>query len=229
MSEIQAAPIGRMAQIRSERSSDPRAVRSRRALHDALLELLKSTSFERITPRQIADKAGFAHATFYRHYPSKEAILNEFAREEMIHMIQSATQVLDQAGLKNAALALCEYVDRKRALWSILLNGGAYARMREEILSLARTLAAQRAVPRDRLPPELGVVFACSAVVEIVAWWLRQETRHSSKFVAGLLTDLVLKPLKKASSFPSQAFPQDKPARAAKQTGAAARTRTGKR
>ena len=47
--------------------SDPRVLRSRRALGDALVELLHERRFDDITVQDILDRASVGRATFYAH------------------------------------------------------------------------------------------------------------------------------------------------------------------
>lgn len=70
-------------------STDPRALRTRQALQEAFLELLRSQSYESITVTDIAQQAQLARHTFYNHFETKDellayvidAILDEFFSE----------------------------------------------------------------------------------------------------------------------------------------------------
>ena len=53
----------------------PRIVRSRRMLMDAFVKLLSKKEFEDISVQEIADEATLNRATFYLHYPDKNALL----------------------------------------------------------------------------------------------------------------------------------------------------------
>src|SRR2546429_9711183 len=66
-----------MAQLlQSEtQTTDPRVLRSRRMLMDSLERLLKKKEFEDISVQEIADDATLNRATFYLHYPDKNALL----------------------------------------------------------------------------------------------------------------------------------------------------------
>ena len=60
----------------------PRATRStqtRPILSSALLALLVERPFEQLTVREITAKAAIGYATFFRHCPDKDALLNEVA------------------------------------------------------------------------------------------------------------------------------------------------------
>ena len=56
-------------------TTDPRILRSRRMLMEALAKLLMKKEFDDISVQEIADEATLNRATFYLHYPDKNALL----------------------------------------------------------------------------------------------------------------------------------------------------------
>ena len=176
----------------SSTSRDARALRSGQALRDALLALLERKPFDQITIRDICAEAGVHYATFFRHHPSKEALLDDIAKDQ-IQQLNALTLAIRgaedyQAGFR----ALCAYVEEHRALWSILLNGGAGAAMREEWLRQSRLVAASEAPVSSWLPVELGTICAASLIAETLAWWVAQPPGvHSVENVAGILHRLL--------------------------------------
>jgi AcrR family transcriptional regulator len=58
-----------------EESVDPRILRSRQMLMEALARLLDRKEFDDISIQEIADEATLNRATFYLHYPDKNALL----------------------------------------------------------------------------------------------------------------------------------------------------------
>ena len=56
-------------------TTDPRIVRSRHMLMEALAKLLTKKEFDDISIQEIADEATLNRATFYLHYPDKNALL----------------------------------------------------------------------------------------------------------------------------------------------------------
>jgi AcrR family transcriptional regulator len=56
-------------------ATDPRILRSRRMLMEALAKLLTKKKFDDISIQEIADEATLNRATFYLHYPDKNALL----------------------------------------------------------------------------------------------------------------------------------------------------------
>ncbi|MBU6269312.1 MAG: TetR/AcrR family transcriptional regulator [Sphingomonadales bacterium] len=189
------------AQVREEKSADPRAIRTRLALEAALLALLRSRPFDSITPRDITDAAGLAYGTFYRHHPSKEAMLDELARREVAELYADAMTRMDAGGSRAGTIAFCRRFEEKRELWSALLNGGARTLICEELTRHSRAIALERAHSGDVLPWELSSAVANAAMAEIIAWWLRQDG-CPIEFAADMIVRLVHDPIRRVSTSP---------------------------
>jgi AcrR family transcriptional regulator len=138
----------------------------------ALLALIDRKPLEQITIREIAAEAGVHYATFFRHHPTKDALLDQVAAQQIDRLVALTVPVLDSVDSYAAVLALCRYVDQHRTLWAALLRGGAAAAMREELLRISRDIAAERAPHESWLPLQLGVNCSVSLIFEVLAWWL---------------------------------------------------------
>jgi AcrR family transcriptional regulator len=194
------------ADIRLGKSSDPRALRTRKALRDGFLALIENTPYDDVTPSQIAKKAGVARGSFYLHYPTKDALLSDLARDAMADLYDLGMQALDSGGSRAAAMVNCQHIEKNKVLWTTLLNGGAGSLIREEYVRLARQVAKGRSMPGDRLPATLSTAVSSRAIVEIIAWWLRQETPYSAEFVADLMVELIFNPIRAVSTSPDLKF-----------------------
>jgi AcrR family transcriptional regulator len=179
---------------RMDMPQDARQVRSRNALHGALLDLLQDNAFEQITIREISARAGTGYATFFRHYPTKEALLGDVAAEEICTLMTMTASMMTGPDRFGSILDLCNYVDAHRKLWSALLVGGAAGIVREEMMRQANTLGDERQCP-DWLPPELARRVGVSSAIDVLVWWLEQKERHSPQQVAVILDRLVIGPI----------------------------------
>jgi len=171
---------------------DARVRRSRAGLRQALLDLLQAKPLEQITIRDIAESAGVGYTTYFRHYPSKEALLDDLAAEEIQRLCDLTLPVYDSADSFAACLALCGYVDRHRVLWSALLTGGAAGTVREGLLRQGRAAAVTRSP--GWLPADLGVMLAVSVTVELMTWWLRQADPLPAAHIAEILDRVAISP-----------------------------------
>jgi AcrR family transcriptional regulator len=181
------------AGVRGSTIKDARAVRSSAALREALLRLLGHKPFEQITVRDICAESGVHYATFFRHHASKEALLDDLAADQIATSVELTLPIRDAGDDRGSLLALCAYIDERRALWSVLLNGGAGAAMRAEWLRAARIVAETREPVGSWLPKELGTICSTSLIVETVAWWLTQPAgAYSAEQVAETLNRLIM-------------------------------------
>ena len=175
--------------------TDARQVRSRNALNAALLALLEERPFDQITIREITARAGTGYATFFRHYATKEELLNDVASEEISALLKMTVPILHEANSYESTLALCTYVSERSGLWSALLTGGAAAIVRDEFIRQARGLTEGVVDKQDWLPADLGVVHGTGSTFDILAWWLGQKREQSPQQVATILHRLVIAPL----------------------------------
>jgi AcrR family transcriptional regulator len=175
--------------------TDARQLRSRSALTGAMLALLEEKPFDQITIREISQRAGTGYATFFRHYPTKEALLADVAAEEISTLLAMTTPLLYDVNSEESTRALCASVAEHRKLWTALLTGGAAGIVREEFIRQARELAVHAVKPESWLPADLAVVYGTGATIDLLAWWLSQGPSHSSDQIAGVLNRLVIAPL----------------------------------
>ena len=174
---------------------DPRAFKSGQALRTAFLALLEHKPFEQITIREIAVEAGVHYATFFRHYTTKGALLDDVAAEQIDRLVALTMPALEASDSAAAFLGLATYVDEHRELWTTLLTGGAAAAMRAEWLRISKRVAAELAPKDGWIPVELAVVCTVSLIIEIITWWLAQKPDALSiEQVAAILHRLVLLP-----------------------------------
>ena len=176
-------------------ATDARVVRTRESLRRALLELLQTSSFESITIREIAATAGIGYTTFFRHHPTKESLLDEIAAEEMRRLLEFVQSGFDSEDTRAASLALFNYVDRHRALWSTLLTGGAASTLRDEFIRVSKRVAEDAGRSAAWLPAEVGIVLVASGTIELLAWWLAQRRPAPVEQVATIYERVVLSPV----------------------------------
>lgn len=177
----------------SSRSKDLRAVRSGLALREALLALLPEKPFEQITVRDICAEAGVHYATFFRHHQTKEGLLDDIAKDQIRHLNALTLAIREADEYQAGFRALCQYVADHRELWSILLNGGAGAAMREEWLRQSQRVAATEEPVNSWLPVDLGTICAATLIAETLAWWVAQpEDAYSVEDIARILYRLLV-------------------------------------
>jgi AcrR family transcriptional regulator len=110
-----------MPELMPERSVDPRILRTRKLLQQALVKLMKEKQFDAISVQDIAESATINRATFYDHYPDKFALLectvgsrfNELLAERGVTFNSSCT-----SALKAMVLGVCDFIASSQLLCS---------------------------------------------------------------------------------------------------------------
>jgi len=173
---------------------DTRTTRTRPALCAALLSLLEEKSFEQVTIREVTARAGIGYATFFRHYPDKESLLDEIAERQIRQLIGMTLPILFTVDSRSSAQALCAYVWEHRTLWTALLTGGAAGTLKDEFIRQTQQLAAETTTGAAGIPSDLRVLVPVAGVIEMLAWWLRQGDPPSVQHMAEFVDQLVISP-----------------------------------
>jgi AcrR family transcriptional regulator len=93
-------------------TTDPRIVRSRRMLMESLARLLIKKNFEDISVQEIADESTLNRATFYLHYPDKNALLQAMTSVRFRDLMErrGITFTGCDGALRAIALGVCDYL-----------------------------------------------------------------------------------------------------------------------
>lgn len=170
-----------------------RLTRTRPILCGALLSLLEERPFEQLTVREITAKADIGYATFFRHYPDKEALLNDLAATQISDLLAMTLPILN-TDTRGSSRTLCAYVWEHRKLWSALLTGGAASTLKDEFIRQSQQIAEALPNPDAWLPSDLSIVFYVTGTVEILAWWLKQKDPPSVDRMAEVIDSLIVGP-----------------------------------
>lgn len=169
-----------------EKKQDLRVRRTRQALQQALMDLLKQTSFDAITVNDIAERARINRVTFYAHYEDKYDLLE--------HMMQRVfKQRLEANMANNAALTPENLVQLVEVVCGVLaeLNGHCVAPhgkmkplMEEQIKNelyhiLCRWLAPSASKSKRRPTAEQTAMVAAWAIYGAAVQWTREKQTDS--------------------------------------------------
>jgi AcrR family transcriptional regulator len=93
-------------------NTDPRILRSRQLLMESLLRLLTRKEFAEISIQEIADEATLNRATFYLHYPDKNALLQAMTAARFRDLIarRGLSFTNCDGALRAIALGVCDYL-----------------------------------------------------------------------------------------------------------------------
>ncbi|MFC6649385.1 TetR/AcrR family transcriptional regulator [Paenibacillus rhizoplanae] len=91
---------------------DPRVIRTKKLIQDALMTLVQKKDFDDITVKDISEKATINRATFYAHYVDKYVLLDDMISEGFDSCVDSRIlpgQELTETTGKELILMVNEY------------------------------------------------------------------------------------------------------------------------
>ena len=168
------------APSRPARQPDPRAVRTRDRLGDALIRLLLTKPFEEITVQEVLALARVSRSTFYEHYRDKNDLFLSDA-DEFFHATSTLLARQHDPSPRVAPVAeFFEHVAGARDLYAALVESGRMHDLRElGEAHFARGIAERLARPRrgGPLPVEARTALAhalAGSLFSLLTWWVRQ-------------------------------------------------------
>jgi AcrR family transcriptional regulator len=175
---------------------DPRVIRTRKLLKDALLSLIPEKSFESITIKDITDCATLNRVTFYLHYDNKLDLLQDASNEIFDELIQSYTgQTIFGSPEETHSIiqANFDHLHKYKTFYKAMLG-------REGVLSFIRTLedyVYERNLKRVRekrgeksdinLDRKILIRHLATGLVGIASWWLENDQPCSPSEMADRL------------------------------------------
>lgn len=113
---------------------DARITRSKRDLRAALMELLKTTPFEKITVIEICEKAMINKVTFYKHYADKYDLFDDCIKDIGLDIFSRITSDHPQKNFNENPMEFClalveeitvECVNHREALLTLVCGDNA--------------------------------------------------------------------------------------------------------
>lgn len=151
--------------------TDRRVKYTQMVLKESLLEILQDRPIERVTVKEICDRADVNRSTFYVHYGSPQELLDSI-KNEMYDEIKA--QKRDFTDIKTYMRLICEVAQEYRDLMVVLLKSGHVEQM-FDIAALWKDdfMEGMSRVVGSRERLEVGYLYiTCGAFACIFTWAL---------------------------------------------------------
>jgi AcrR family transcriptional regulator len=175
-----------------------RVARTKAAIEDAFVQLVLERGYDRVAVEDITDRADLARATFYAHYPNKEAVqFSVFNRltEDLVQRIADQGgpwNVVHRDAIRTAYKHAAEMPDLYRACLSdartrqahlSTLSRYAEANFRDRLTALGQ---------QPRVPVPLMARAFVGAHVTVLEAWLAGELKGDVEKLASMTLDLLI-------------------------------------
>ncbi|QOF70594.1 TetR/AcrR family transcriptional regulator [Aminobacter sp. SR38] len=177
---------------------DRRVVRTRTALYDALVALIRAKDYAAITVEDILDEANVGRSTFYAHFTSKDDLLQrslERLRDLLVGVRQGALDGVEDGW--DPARALFEHVGEYADVQAALAGGHGGAVLREAVDKVLADVLRQTmgAGPAGGLPRELVIQHMVATFNTTLRWWREHRPAMAPAEADALFRQLLLRGL----------------------------------
>ena len=183
--------------------TDPRILRTRQYLRDALIALIKEKSFDSVQVKEITQRAKLNRATFYLHYRDKNDLLVKSMQEILEQLEQdvgSSPVVEGQVTpdlIVKPLISVFDHIARHADFYYVMLcEMGVPSAINEiqhyiEQVALRWMTKLQPDQTRVVVETEMVIKFVSTAYIGVVKWWLNNDMPHSSEHMAKQFMSLV--------------------------------------
>jgi AcrR family transcriptional regulator len=162
---------------------DRRVARSRRALKEALTDLILERGYEAVTVQDVIDRADVGRSTFYAHFLDKDDLLMAILADLEMPAPDHTAWTPDDPAF-GWTLELFRHFGSGRRLFKAVAGSqsGALARRettrRLEDLAGAELSRVGAGRKLDALRLEIVVRFLVGTFIGFMDWWMREENEH---------------------------------------------------
>lgn len=178
---------------KEELKSPPRRTLTKRLIREALLELLKTKSIQKISVRELCDAAGINRMTFYNHYDGTYEVLAEIEEHFLAQLSVEETAPGTTLDLEHHIELLCTRLQKNKEVSLLLLENNADPHFSDKLMAVRSCGTVWKQLGDAYTEDELLLLgdFLSSGAYALVFRWLKNGCRQSPKQVAELLAKII--------------------------------------
>ena len=197
--EIQSVEGGTACRESGERTApDRRVVRTRKAIRQAFLTLMRETEYQKITITGIAREADIDRKTFYLHYQSVEDLANEIVQDEADRIVRTCLDSLEGSDVGENVVDLFKRLSLGLApdlkSMKLIASHTPYELVLKKLeSSLTASLIEQDTLGLKKLGPYLDfcVAYFSAGLVAVIRRWILDESEIPLEDIAQVTHSLV--------------------------------------
>ncbi len=183
--------------------ADLRVQRTHRLLREALIDLVTSQEYESITIRDITQRAQVGYKTFFRHYASKEALLQAMLNEIVTDFQAALLAPAAANAAHNNTLRAVQFAKAYAAPLLMLMHSTKSTQLLAPLTTLGLA-EGHRFFGGSELPDELVAHHFASSMLSLLQWWLEHDMPFSVEEMADYINRLLIRPIEEIKADDAQ-------------------------
>ena len=178
----------------SEKKTDRRTLKTRKAICDAFAELLAEKELHKITVQEIADNADVNRVTFYKHYLD---IYDLYDKIEEDVLIELGLLILELDSLRSDEFFSCliGYIKENKSIFGMMFSHNGTNNLREKFSKLMeglfrKLISEQKDSKLDDERIEYLSCYRAQGCIALIEKWVMNGFSEPDKFIIRILSDL---------------------------------------
>ena len=176
----------------TQKKQDPRAIRSKRMLKEAVVDLLiENPDISKLTVQKISKRAELNRATFYLHFLDINDLLKQLVYDIFDDLSLEMSPILQIDNLNNQEqlITFLDYFYKHRKIFAVLIEHPGFKKKLHMILKDSIIIQREK---QDTVTTEmtLSMDILASSILGIIMWWLKDGVHFSSEYIANQIIEL---------------------------------------
>jgi len=166
------------------KKEDPRAIRTKERLKQAVIELVQQgVAIEKLSIQKVSTQAGINRTTFYLHYEDIHQFMETFRHEIVTRVMLEIETLIDAQDMSEKAqfTQLLDYLYNERHYLLVLFQQHDF----EEKLyvQIRRLISIRREQNVTLQRSDIDIDIKTASLVGIMMWWLKRGMQYSSEYM----------------------------------------------
>jgi len=177
---------------KEELKSPQRRTLTKRLVREAMLDLLKTKSIQKISVRELCDAAGINRTTFYNHYDDTSEVLADI-EERFLTKLSVEEEPCAAADLEQHIARLCTRLQKNREVAIILMENNADPHFFDKLMTARENGSCWQQLSSSYTAEETILLqnFLSNGAYAMLRCWLKEGCRQPPEQVAGLVSKTI--------------------------------------
>ncbi|MBQ9383396.1 MAG: TetR/AcrR family transcriptional regulator [Ruminiclostridium sp.] len=178
----------------SEKATDRRTLKTKKAIRDALADLLTEKELHKVTVQEIADKADINRATFYKHYLDIYDLYDK-TEQDILGEIGMLVLRLEELPPEKFFTELTDHIDDNRTVFGMIFNPNGKGTLRAKFDRCMEGLFRQIEAEKLGLDLKDGKLtyqtcYRAQGCIAVISKWVMGGYKDPKDFIVKTLSEL---------------------------------------
>lgn len=173
-------------------------------LIDAARDVIAERGYNHVDILDITERADVSKATFYKHFANKEACVRELMQQGFDALVEEVLsvdrpQTITPEWITNSFEKVFTWAEENRDFLLIMVGGAASTQLnafgRNYMAQVVERTITSEFIPEDapaRFAPTIQSQIITGIVIQLLGWWLENETEYSAADMALIVQEALL-------------------------------------